>query len=31
MAERAATPEEFISVVRTFQVNPEKVKKVYGI
>jgi flagellar protein FlaI len=31
MAERAATPEEFISAVRTFQVNPEKVKKVYGI
>ncbi len=31
MAERGVTPGEFISAVRTFQVNPEKVKKLYGI
>lgn len=31
MAERGATPEEFISAIRTFQVNPEKVKELYEI
>jgi len=31
MAERAVSPEEFIAAVRTYQVNPEKVKELYGI
>ena len=31
LAERAVSPEEFIAAVRTYQVNPEKVKELYGI
>jgi flagellar protein FlaI len=31
MAEREVTPQEFISTIRTFQANPEKAKKEYGI
>jgi flagellar protein FlaI len=31
MGEKEVTPQEFISAVRTFQANPEKVKKQYGI
>jgi len=31
MAEREVTPQEFISTIRTFQANPEKALKVYGI
>jgi len=31
MAEREVTPQEFIATIRTFQANPEKAKKEYGI
>jgi len=31
MAARAVTPEEFIAAIRAYQVNPEKVKELYGI
>ena len=31
MAEKGIEPPEFISAIRTFQANPEKVKKQYGI
>lgn len=31
MAEREVTPQEFISTIRTFQANPEKARKEYGI
>jgi len=31
MAESAVAPEEFISAIRTYQVNPKKVKELYGI
>ncbi|MHC1636378.1 MAG: type II/IV secretion system ATPase subunit [Candidatus Methanospirareceae archaeon] len=31
MAEKEVSPQEFISTIRTFQANPEKVKKEYGI
>lgn len=31
MAEREVTPPEFIATIRTFQANPEKAKKEYGI
>ena len=31
MAERAVSPGEFTAAIRTYQVNPEKVKTLYGI